>query len=109
MRQILEQSQEWNSPLYAVFVDFEKTFDSLHRESLWKILRNYGIPQKLVKVIQFPNENFECRVIHNNLLTEPFWVKTGVKQGCSLSPTLFTLTMDWQLKQTTQGKRQGIQ
>ena len=109
LRQILEQSQEWNSPLYAVFVDFEKAFDSLHRDSLWKILRNYGIPQKLVKVIQSLYENFECRVIHNNLLTEPFWVKTGVKQGCSLSPTLFTLAMDWLLKQTTQGKRQGIQ
>jgi len=30
LRQILEQSQEWNSTLYAVFVDFEKAFDSLH-------------------------------------------------------------------------------
>ena len=38
LKQILEQSHEWNGSLYVVFVDFEKAFDSLHRYSLWKIL-----------------------------------------------------------------------
>ena len=109
LRQILEQTQEWNSPLYAVFVDFEKAFDSLHRESLWKILRHYGIPPKLVKIIQSLYENFECQIIHNNLLSEPFTVKTGVKQGCTLSPTLFALAINWLLQKVTQDKRQGIQ
>lgn len=104
----------WNSHVsgtahYAVFVDFEKAFDSLHRESLWKILRHYGIPQKLVHIIQSLYENFECRVIYNNQLTEPFAVNTGVKQGCILSPVLFSLAIDWIMKNTTYGKRQGIQ
>ncbi|KAK3546988.1 hypothetical protein QTP86_007917 [Hemibagrus guttatus] len=84
LRQILEQSHEWNSPLYLLFVDFEKAFDSLHRDSLWKILRHYGIPKKLVTIIQDLYKNFECRVIHNNELTKPFNVHTGVKQGCIL-------------------------
>ena len=35
---ILEQSHEWNSSLYMVFVDFEKAYDSLHWPLLWKIL-----------------------------------------------------------------------
>ena len=30
LRQILEQSKEWNSPLYANFVDMETAFDSIH-------------------------------------------------------------------------------
>ena len=34
------------------FEDFEKAFDSIHRESLWKTLRHYGIPQKLIYIIQ---------------------------------------------------------
>jgi hypothetical protein len=80
LRQILEQSHEWNGSLYVVFVDFEKAFDSLHRASMWRILRHYGIPEKLVNVIRSLYENFECRVIHNNQLTEPFKVQTGVKQ-----------------------------
>ena len=34
LRQILEQSKGWNSPLYANFIVFEKAFDSIHRDSL---------------------------------------------------------------------------
>lgn len=94
----MEQSCEWNSTLYAVFVDFEKAFDSFHRESLWKILRHYSIPQKLVHIIMSLYENFECRMIYNNQLTEPFAVNTGVKQGCILSPVLFSLAIDWIMK-----------
>ena len=109
LRQILEQSREWNSTLYVAFVDFEKAFDSLHRKSLWKILRHYGIPQKLVDIIKSLYENFECRVTHSNNLTEPFKVNTGVKQGCILSPVLFSLAIDWIMKNVTQGKRQGLQ
>ena len=44
LRHILEQCQEWNMPFYANFVDSEKAFDSIHRDSLWRILRHYGIP-----------------------------------------------------------------
>ena len=43
LRQILEQSHEFNSPVYANFVDFRKAFDSIHRDSLWKILLHYGV------------------------------------------------------------------
>ena len=35
LRQILEQSHEFNSPVYANFVDFRKAFDSIHRDSLY--------------------------------------------------------------------------
>ena len=32
LRNILEQAYEWRAGLYAHFVDFEKAFDSAHRE-----------------------------------------------------------------------------
>ncbi|XP_052233243.1 uncharacterized protein LOC127846107 [Dreissena polymorpha] len=109
LRQILEQSHEWNGSLYVVFVDFEKAFDSLHRDSLWKILRHYGIPKKIVNVIRSLYENFERRVVHNNQVTEPFKVETGVKQGCILSPLFFSMAIDRIIRRTTEGRRQGIQ
>ena len=28
-------------------MDFEKAFDSLDRDSLWKLLRHYGVPDKV--------------------------------------------------------------
>ena len=44
LRNILAQENEWRAGLYIQFVDFEKAFDSVHRESLWSIMRSYGIP-----------------------------------------------------------------
>ena len=34
LRNIIEQCTEWNATLFINFVDFEKAFDSIHRESL---------------------------------------------------------------------------
>ncbi|RUS68624.1 hypothetical protein EGW08_023614 [Elysia chlorotica] len=48
LRNIIEQCTEWQRQLYINFVDFEKAFDSIHRDSLWRILRAYGIPEKIV-------------------------------------------------------------
>ena len=36
-------------------------------------------------------------------------VNTKVQQGCLLPPFLFLLAIDWVMKSTTQGKRNGMQ
>ncbi|KAL9954136.1 hypothetical protein ACROYT_G041634 [Oculina patagonica] len=109
LRQILEQSIEWNSNLYVLFIDFEKAFDSLNCESLWIILRSYGFPRKIVNIIRMLYEDFQCKVVCGQHLTDSFRVETGVKQGCILSLFLFLLAMDWLMRRTTAGKKRGIQ
>ena len=44
LHNIIEQCTEWQRQLYISCVDFEEAFDSIHRDSLWRILRAYGIP-----------------------------------------------------------------
>ncbi|KAL8567075.1 hypothetical protein ACOMHN_027502 [Nucella lapillus] len=44
MRIIIEQSLEWQTPLYNIFVDFQKAFDSVDREVIWKLMQHYGFP-----------------------------------------------------------------
>ena len=95
LRIIVEPSLEWNSSLYVNFVDFFKAFDSLHRDTLWQLLRHYGIPAKMTRIIKESYEGMACQVVHGGQLTRHFDVKTDVRQGCLLSPFLFLLAIDW--------------
>ena len=94
LRNIVEQAVEWNSTIYMNFVDFEKAFDSVHQDSLWKIMKAYGIPDKIIKMVQLLYENNECMVTDNGQQSEWFRIKTGVKQGCNMSGFLFLLVID---------------
>ena len=98
-----------NSQLIVNFLDYEKAFDSIDRATLWKILRHNGIPEKMVHLIKSMYEGTSCRVVHDGQLTDSFDIKTGVRQGCLLSPFLFILAIDWLMKETTRGRRNGIQ
>ena len=48
---ILEQGNECQAPLYIHFVGFEKAFDSVHRSSLWVIMKQYGI-QQIINIVK---------------------------------------------------------
>ena len=52
LRNIIEQCTEFQQSLQVNFIDFKKAFDSVHRDSLWKILTIYGIPLKYVKIFK---------------------------------------------------------
>ena len=52
LRNINEQSVEWNARLCICFIDYKKVFDSVHRKTLWRIMRSYGIPPKIIRMVQ---------------------------------------------------------
>ena len=90
LRNIIEEVAEWNSSLYLCFVDYEKAFDSIHRDTLWKIMRCYGILTKVVRMVQVMYSNCTCAVVDGDGRTDWFEVKSGVKQGCNMSGFLLT-------------------
>ena len=78
-----------NKPLYIAFVDLTKAFDMVSRSGLLKLLVKIGCPSKLLSFIACFQENTRCTVRFNGAQSEPFEVRSGVKQGCVLAPTLF--------------------
>ena len=88
---------------YVNFIDFEKAFDSVHQDSLWKIMKHYGIPAKIINMVKLFYEKSECTVLDNGKESTWFRVKTGVKQGCNMSGFLFLLVIDWIMKHSIQG------
>ena len=107
LRNILEQANEWNAILYTHFIDFEKAFDSVHRESLWNIMSVYGIPEELIIMVEMIY-NFECAVLEEGETTEWFQVQSGAKQGCGMSGFLFLFPIDWVMSRVAEGRRTGI-
>ena len=99
LRNIIEQSTEWQGTLFVNLVDFAKTFYSVHRHSLWKILRAYGIPSHPAEIIKSFYDNFACCVGDGDILFE---VHAGVRQGCVMSTLVFNLVVAWIMQRTNE-------
>ena len=72
-------------------------------------MRHYGIPEKFIAIIKNTYEGMSFKVLREGTLTDKIKVKTGVRQGCLLSPFLFLLAVDKIMKESTEGRGNGIQ
>ena len=93
-RMISEMAVQHRVMLYASFVDLSKAFDSVPRDKMWDMLRQLGIPEKLIRLVQELYRDLQARVRAEDGLSEAFKVDTGVRQGCILSPLLFIAFME---------------
>lgn len=100
---------EWQATLYLTFIDFEKAFDSLNRNEMWKILKEYGMPRKILNIMKEMYNGCRCRILHEGKLTEYVSVTNGVRQGCILSPTIFLVVLDKVMRKMVGGRKRGIQ
>ena len=74
-----------------VFAVFTKAFDTVHTETHWKILRRIGYPGLFVDLIASLHKDMKASVSLKGEFSKPFDVQNGVKEGCVLAPTLFSL------------------
>ncbi|XP_073820509.1 uncharacterized protein [Musca autumnalis] len=109
LRIVVEQSVEFRSPLYLLFVDFERAFDNLNRDAIWDTLTEYGLPNKIIDIIRELYTNAECSVRFKQKTSPNFTIRNGVRQGCVLSPLLFILVLDNVLRKTNSEIEDGIQ
>jgi len=49
---MLEKKCECNEAMHQLFIDFKKVYDSVRRDVLYKMLIEFGIPVKLVRLIK---------------------------------------------------------
>ncbi len=84
------------------FVDFASAFESVDRDSLWWIMAANGMPPKLLRLIKEYYSSTKIYVRARGSDSVPFGFRTGVRQGCALSSTLFNDIIDWILRQALQ-------
>lgn len=89
LRQLQETCREQRRPLYIAFIDLTKAFDLVSRAGLFTLLQRIGCPPKLLTMITSFHEDMNGTVQYDGSSSDPFPIKSGVKQGCVLVPTLF--------------------
>ena len=90
-----KKAREFQKNVYFCFTDYEKAFDCVDCNKLWKILKEMGIPDHLTCLLRNLCEGQEAivRTLHGTT----YWFKfgKGVWQGCILSPCLFNLCAEY--------------
>lgn len=88
---IIETRKLNRKPTFAAFIDFRKAYDAIDRTMLFSKLCDLGISGKMFQALKSIYKEVKCCVRLNNMQTDWFSVKCGLKQGCCLSPLLFNL------------------
>ena len=48
----MEKAREFQKNIYFCFIDYAKAFDSVDHNTLWKILKEMGIPDHLISLLR---------------------------------------------------------
>ena len=107
-RQLQEKCQEQHRDLYTTFVDLTKAFDTVSRDGLWKIMAKFGCPDKFIALMRSFHDGMQVRVQDDGESSEPILVTNGVKQGCVLAPTLFSMMFSAMLAEAFGDNSDGI-
>ena len=77
-----------------IALDQEKAYDKIMHDYLWRSLERYNIHENFIRTVKSLYDSAETRVIINGIISNPFQVSRGVRQGDPLSCLLFNLAIE---------------
>ena len=85
---IIEKAREFKKNIYLCFIYYDKTFDCVDHNKLWKALKEMGIPDHLTCLLRnlYAGQEATVRTLYGT--TDWFKIEKGVGQGCLLSAHL---------------------
>ena len=92
INQVMEKCREYQTPLWLIFVDYEKAFDSVEINAVLNALINQNIGKHEIKLIKEIYQTTSTNItLFNKNIQIP--IKRGVRQGDPLSPKLFNAAL----------------
>ena len=107
---IEKQLSQRHGRYYVIFVDFHKAFDGIpHLQLIYTLIKN-GIHGNVLHVLRSLYQNLKSSIrMGNQGITDFFSCTAGTRQGCILSPFLFTLFIGKLVEMLSCYDCQGIQ
>ena len=87
----MESSREYQQDIFICFIDYKKAFDCVDHGRMWITLKDMGVPMHLIVLLKNLYVNQEATVRTEFGETDKIDIGKGVRQGCILSPILFTI------------------
>jgi len=103
MRMLAERSIEMQN-LYVAFIDYEKAFDRVKHHEIMKDLEQIGVDKKDRRLLETLYWEQIAAISIDGDLSEWTNIKRGVRQGCVLSPDLFSLYTELIMRKVIEGK-----
>ena len=93
---IIKKAREFQKNIYFCFIDYDKAFDCVDHNKLWKILKEMGIPDHLTCLLRNLYAGQVAAIARTGHgTTDWFQIGRGVHQGCILSLSLFNLYAEY--------------
>ena len=95
--------------LYVAFIDLRKAFDSVKREIQLRTLCKTGVSSTFVNAIKTIYQKVLSCVRMSSEFTDMIGCPQGLRQGCVLSPTLFSIIINELATEVSQNGKHGGQ
>ena len=94
LRDLVEYVEGKNLDCLVISLDQQKAFDRVNWDFLFKVLDRLGFGPNFRHWIELLYTDISSAVLINGVISDPFLVTRGVRQGCPLSPLLYVLFIE---------------
>ena len=91
---MIQYTNKNDIPGLLVLIDFEKVFETIEWDFLFKTLKSYNFGKTFIDWIKLLYSNITACTINNGYLSHNFTLERGIRQGCPSSAILFILVAE---------------